>query len=293
MKSGFVSIIGRPNVGKSTLLNAILDKKITITSNKPQTTRNNIQGIYNKDDYQIVFVDTPGIHKPKSKMGKYLNKQAYFSTEDVNVILLLVDVNESLGKGDKFVIETLKNIKTPVILVLNKIDKISKEKLLPIIENYMSLYHFEEIIPISALTKDNVNRLLEIIKKYINDQIRYYDNDQITNVSREFVITEFIREKVFNLTNEEVPYSVACVIEHIEEEKEKIVIYANIIVDRDNLKKIIIGQKGTMIKEIGIKARKDIEAYLDKKVYLNLFVKTIKDWREKDSYLKEFGIKFE
>jgi GTP-binding protein Era len=293
MKSGFISIVGRPNVGKSTLLNTILGKKIAITSDKPQTTRNTIQGIYNENDYQMIFVDTPGIHKPKTTMGKYLNKQAFFALEDVSVVLFLVDVTKPLGKGDMFVIDKLKEVKKPVILILNKIDQISKEKILPKIEEYMALFAFAEVIPISALNNDDVKHLIEALKKYMVDPIRYYDDNQITNVSREFIITEFVREKIFTLTNEEVPHSVACVIESIEDKKDSMHIYVNIIVDRDNLKKIIIGRGGAMIKEIGILARKDIEAFLGKKIYLDLFVKTIKDWRDKDNYLSEFGLKTE
>ena len=293
MKSGFVSIVGRPNVGKSTLLNCILGKKIAITSDKPQTTRNTIQGIYHEEDLQIVFVDTPGIHKPKTAMGKYLNKQAFFSLEDVSVILFLVDVTESLGPGDLFVIEKLKSCDTPVILILNKIDKISKEKILPKIEQYTALYDFDEVVPVSALNNNNVKHLVEVLKGYMNDSVKYYEDDQITNVSREFIITEFVREKIFVLTDEEVPHSVACVIESIEEKKDSMVIYVNIIVDRDNLKKIIIGRSGSMIKEIGTRARIDIEAFLGRKVYLNLFVKTIKDWRDKESLLGEMGLKSE
>lgn len=293
MKSGFVSIVGRPNVGKSTLLNSILGTKIAITSDKPQTTRNNIQGIYNEDEYQIVFVDTPGIHKPKTNMGKYLNKQAFFSLEDVDVVLFLVDASESIGKGDMFIIDKLNGIEKPVILIINKVDKITKEKILPKIEKYMELFKFTEIVPISALNHDNVDELIKVIKKYLKDPVKYYDDDQITNVSNEFIITEFVREKVFTLTNDEVPHSTVCAIESMEEKKNSLHIYVNIIVDRDNLKKIIIGKNGKMIKEIGIRARKDIENFLGKKVYLNLFVKTIKDWRDKDSYLAEFGLKTE
>jgi GTP-binding protein Era len=293
MKSGFVSIIGRPNVGKSTLLNTIIGSKIAITSNKSQTTRNTIQGIYNEDDYQIIFVDTPGIHKPKTTMGKYLNKQAFFSLEDVSVILFLVDVTESLGKGDMFVIDKIKESNKPVILVLNKIDKIAKAKILPKIGEYMKVYNFDEVVPISAINNDNVKSLIDTIKKYMTDDIKYYDDGEITNVSREFIITEFVREKIFILTNEEVPHSVACIIESIKEKKDSYDIYVNIIVDRDNLKKIIIGHNGSMIKEIGTLARIDIEEYLGKKVYLNLFVKTIKDWRDKEAYLNELGLKSE
>jgi GTP-binding protein Era len=293
MKSGFISIVGRPNVGKSTLLNSILGTKIAITSSKPQTTRNTIQGIYNEADYQMIFVDTPGIHKPKTAMGKYLNKQAFFSLEDVNVVLFLVDVTEALGKGDMFVIEKLSTIDKPVILILNKIDKISKDKLLPKIEQYAALYKFDEIVPISALNNDNVKHLVDVLKKYMTDPIKYYEDDQITNVSKNFIISEFVREKVFILTNEEVPHSVACVVEKVEEKKDSMNIYVNIIVDRDNLKKIIVGRGGSMIKEIGTRARKDIEGFFGKKVYLNLFVKTIKDWRDKEAYLAELGLKTE
>lgn len=293
MKSGFVSIVGRPNVGKSTLLNTILGKKIAITSDKPQTTRNTIQGIYNEADYQIVFVDTPGIHKPKTIMGKHLNKQAFFALEDVDAVLMLVDISQNLGTGDKFVIEKLKDIGKPVILILNKIDKISKSKILSKIEEYMELHTFSEIIPISAMNEDDVKHLIDVLKQYMKDTVKYYEDNQITNVSKEFIITEFVREKVFRLTNDEVPHSTACVIEHIEESKSTIKIFVNIIVDRDNLKKIIIGHNGNMIKEIGTQARIDIENFLGKKVYLNLFVKTIKDWRDKESYLAELGLKSE
>jgi GTP-binding protein Era len=293
MKSGFVSIIGRPNVGKSTLLNSIIGSKIAITSDKSQTTRNTIQGIYNEGEYQIIFVDTPGIHKPKTAMGKYLNKQAFFSIEDVSVILFLVDVTEPLGKGDMFVIDKIKEADKPVILVLNKVDKIAKAKILPKIDEYMKVYKFDEVVPISAINNDNVKSLIDVIKKYMNDDIKYYDDEAITNVSREFIITEFVREKIFKLTNDEVPHSVACVIETIKEKKDMLDIYVNIIVDRENLKKIIIGHNGNMIKEIGIRAREDIEKFLGKKIYLNLFVKTIKDWRDKEAYLSELGIKSE
>lgn len=295
MRSGFISIVGRPNVGKSTLLNTILGKKIAITSDKPQTTRNNIQGIYHLDDYQMVFVDTPGIHKPKTAMGKHLNKQAFLALEDVSVILFLVDVTEDLGTGDMFVIDKLKELEqqTPVILILNKVDKIAKEYVLPKIEQYQSLYQFAEIIPLSAIDPKNVKYLINVLKNYMKDPIKYYEDNQITNVSRDFIITEFVREKIFVLTNEEVPHSVACVIEKIEEKKDILHAYVNIIVDRDNLKKIIIGRGGSMIKEIGIQAREDIEAFLGKKVYLNLFVKTIKDWRDKENKLLEFGLNSE
>lgn len=291
MKSGFVSLIGRPNVGKSTLLNSIIGKKIAITSDKPQTTRNIIEGIYNASDTQIVFVDTPGIHKPKYKLGKYLNKQAYYSIDDVDVVVFLVDASEELGKGDLYIIEKLKEIDKPVILILNKIDKIKKEQILLKIDEYKDLYNFKEIIPLSALKKDNIKTLLEVLNKYLPDNIKYFDDDVYTNKRLEFLISEIVREKVFNLTNEEVPHSVTCVVEQIKREKNNYSINVAIIVDRDSLKKIIIGKQGSMIKEIGIEARKDLEELLGKKVYLELFVKTIKNWRDKEKYLQEFGFK--
>ncbi len=291
MKSGFVSLIGRPNVGKSTLLNSIIGKKVAITSDKPQTTRNIIEGIYNASDTQIVFVDTPGIHKPKYKLGKYLNKQAYYSIDDVDIVVFLVDASEELGKGDLYIIEKLKEIDKPVILILNKIDKIKKEQILLKIDEYKDLYNFKEIIPLSALKKDNIKTLLEVLNKYLPDNIKYFDDDVYTNKRLEFLISEIVREKVFNLTNEEVPHSVTCVVEQIKREKNNYSINVAIIVDRDSLKKIIIGKQGSMIKEIGIEARKDLEELLGKKVYLELFVKTIKNWRDKEKYLQEFGFK--
>ncbi len=292
MKSGFVSFIGRPNVGKSTLLNSILNKKIVITSNKPQTTRNLIQGIYNEDDTQIIFVDTPGIHKAHNKLGRALNKQAYFTINDVDIIIMVVDITEKVGSGDKFVIDILKNIENkPVFLVINKIDKLPREEILSKIEEYMSLYNFTEVIPVSARKKDNIDRLIEVIKKYLPDNIKYFDSDTVTNSSPEFIISELIREKVLELTDEEVPHSVTCIVDELYEEEKIINIGASIIVDRENLKKIIIGKNGNMIKEIGIRARKDIEEYFGKQVYLDLFVKVIPKWRDKEKFLNMIGYK--
>lgn len=291
MKSGFVSLVGRPNVGKSTLLNSIIGKKVAITSNKPQTTRNIIQGIYNEEDTQIVFVDTPGIHKPKYKLGNYLNKQAYYSINDVDIIVFLVDASESLGKGDLYILEKLKEADKKVILVLNKIDKIKKEDILVKISEYKDLYNFDEIVPLSALKKDNVQTLVNVLKKYLPDNIKYFSDEEYTNMQLEFTISEIVREKIFNLTEEEVPHSVTCVVEQINKEKNNYSINVAIIVDRDSLKKIIIGSHGNKIKEIGTCARKDLEELLGKKVYLELFVKTIKNWRDKEKYLQEFGFK--
>ena len=289
MKSGFVGLIGRPNVGKSTLVNSIIGKKVAITSSKPQTTRNIIHGIYTDTDTQIVFVDTPGIHKPNHKLGKYLNKQAYYSIDDVDVILMLVDVSTGLGKGDKFILERLKDIKKPVILIMNKVDKMNRLDVLPLIEEYKDLYPFSEIVPLSALKNENTKELVNVLKKYLKDEFQYYEEGQITNKPMEFVISEIIREKVFELTDEEVPHSITSIIDSIEVGKDSYTINASIIVDRDSLKKIIIGKGGQKIKEVGIRARKEIEEYLGKKVYLDLFVKTIKKWRDKDKYLTEFG----
>lgn len=289
MKSGFVTLIGRPNVGKSTLINSIVGKKVAITSNKPQTTRNIIQGIYNDEDSQIIFVDTPGIHKPSHKLGKTLNRQAYYSINDVDIVMLLVDGSEELGKGDKYIIETLKETNKPVILVINKIDKLSKEEILLKIDEYKDLYEFKEIIPLSALKKTNIETVTRVLKKYLPDSIKYYEDNTYTNKDLPFIIAETVREKVFNLTEEEVPHSITCITENIEKRKENYVINVAIIVDRDALKKIIIGKNGSKIKEIGIRARKELEETLESKVYLELFVKVIRKWRDKEKYLQEFG----
>jgi GTP-binding protein Era len=289
MKSGFVSLVGRPNVGKSTLLNSIVGHKVAITSNKPQTTRNIIEGIYNDSEAQIIFVDTPGIHKPTHKLGKVLNRQAYYSIDDVDIILFLVDGSESLGPGDKYVLERLKTVNKPVILVINKVDKISKEKILLKIDEYKDLYDFKEIIPLSALKKDNIETVVKVLKKYLKDNIKYYDEDTYTNSSEQFMTAEIIREKVFRTTEEEVPHSVTCVVEKMEFSKNSVNVIASIIVDRDSLKRIIIGKQGSKIKEIGTSAREDIEALLGKKVYLDLYVRCIKKWRDREKYLQEFG----
>lgn len=289
MRSGFVSFVGRPNVGKSTLINEIVGSKIAIVSDKPQTTRNIIQGIYNDDDTQIVFVDTPGIHKPTHKLGQILNRGAYYSIDDVDVICLLVDAKAGLGKGDKYVIERLKNVDKPVILVINKIDGLSKDEIFLKINEYKDLYNFKEIVPISALKNKNVDELIKVIKQYLKDNIKYFDDSMITNRSMQFMIAETVREKILWLTKEEVPHSVTCVVEKIVKDKDKNIINVAIIVDRDALKKIIIGKGGSMIKKIGTMARKDIEKILGTKVYLELYVKTIEKWRDREKYLTEFN----
>lgn len=289
MKSGFVSLVGRPNVGKSTLLNQIIGSKVAITSDVAGTTRNMIQGIYHEDDIEIVFVDTPGIHKPKDKLGKVLNEQAYYSFNDVDVILYLVDVTKKFGSGEEFVLEKLREVEIPVVLVLNKIDKIRYEEILPIIDFYKNLYEFSDIVPISAYKGKNVLELIAVISKYLVDDVQYYSDKDITNASLEFLISELIREKVLYDTKEEVPHAVTCVTDRISEEKNHLSIYASIIVDRENLKKILIGKNGKMIKKIGIEARKDIENLVSKKVYLDLRVKVIPNWRQKDQFLNSLG----
>lgn len=289
MRSGFVSLIGRPNVGKSTLLNTILQDKISIISSKPQTTRNLIQGIYNEEETQIVFVDTPGIHKPTHKLGTRLNYQSYFSMNDVDIVLFLIDGSESFGGGDAYVIDLLKNLDKTIILVINKIDKLTDDEILLKIEEYRGLFDFTEIVPVSARNNDNVNRLIEIIKNYLPDTVKYFPNDDKTSATDEFRICETVREKILELTNDEVPYSVTCLLTNLSKEKDIIKIAVDIIVDRDALKKIIIGKKGAMLKEIGTNARLDLEKMLNKKVYLELYVKTLKKWRDKDKLLNELG----
>lgn len=289
MKSGFVSIVGRPNVGKSTLLNRILNKKISIISDKVGTTRNIIYGVYNEEDIQIVFIDTPGISKSINKLGDNLNKKAYSSFEN-DLVLFLVDISSGFGKNDLKILNRLKSEEKDVILVLNKVDKINKEELIKKIVELKDLYNFLDIVPISSLNGNNVDELIKVIKKYLPDNIKYFDDDTLTNVTEKFMIGEIIREKVLNLTHEEVPHSVTVMVENIEFKKDKVLINALIIVDRDNLKGIIIGKNGSMLKEIGRLSRIDIEEYLSKKVYLEIYVKTIKDWRNKENIFNDLGI---
>ena len=291
MKAGFVSIVGRPNVGKSTLLNTLIGRKIAITSDKAQTTRNNIMGIYHDNDSQIIFMDTPGIHKPKNNLGKALNSKAYYTINDVDIVVLIVDITESFGPGDKFVIDKLKNIDKPVILVLNKIDKVNKEVILKKINQYKDLYDFSEIVPLSVIRKEEVDILVKVLKKYLTDDIKYYDDDYITDKSNEFFISEYVREKILRYTNDEVPHSITCVTENIKVGRDATEVDVLIIVEKENIKKIIVGHQGEMIKRIGIESRKDIEKLLGRKVYLNLFVKTVPKWRDKEKYLVEFGYK--
>ena len=289
MKSGFVSLIGRPNTGKSTLLNQIIKEKVAIISPKPQTTRNRVEGIYNEDDTQIIFVDTPGIHKPIDKLGVALNNQAYYSINDVDILLLVVDASVPYGKGDQFIIDKLSSVKKPVFLILNKIDKLSDEEILKKIDEYKNLYEFAEIIPVSALKNDNIDRLIKVLKEYLPDNVKYFMDGETTTAEMEFRLSEIVREKIFIHTNDEVPHSISCKLVGYEEKNNIAKIYIDIIVDRDSLRKIIIGSNGNMIKTIGHEARLDMEELLGMKVYLELYCKTIKKWREKEKFIKDLG----
>ncbi len=286
MKVGFVSIVGRPNVGKSTLLNKLLKTKLAITSDKVGTTRNNILGVYNDSSSQIVFVDTPGIAKANDKLGDVLNSLAYSSFSN-DLVLFLVDIASGFGPNDKKILEKLKQDNQKVILVLNKIDLIKKEELFKKILDLKDLYNFADIVPVSSIKNDNVDELLKVIKDNLPEGEKIFDDDFFTNINEKYYVSEIIREKVLNLTRQEVPHSVSCYVLNMEFNKDKVVITATIVVDRDNLKGIIIGKNGRMLKEIGTQSRKDLENYYNKKVYLDLFVKVIKDWRSKESVIKE------
>ena len=286
MKTGFVSIVGRPNVGKSTLLNKLLKTKLAITSDKVGTTRNNILGVYNDDNSQIIFVDTPGIAKANDKLGEVLNSLAYSSFSN-DLVLFLVDIASGFGPNDKKILEKLKQEEQKVILVLTKIDLIKKDKLMERILEIKDLYNFSDIVPISSVKNDNVDELLKVIKENLDEGQKYFNDDFFTNMPEKYLVSEMIREKVLNLTKQEVPHSVSCYVLKMDFSREKVVISATIVVDRDNLKGIIIGKNGKMLKEIGSLARTDLERYFDKKVYLDLFVKVIENWRSKESTIKE------
>ncbi|GGN66176.1 MULTISPECIES: GTPase Era [Oceanobacillus] len=291
-KSGFIAIIGRPNVGKSTFLNHVIGQKIAIMSDKPQTTRNKIQGVLTTDDYQMVFIDTPGIHKPKHRLGDFMMKIADNTLNEVDAVLFMINADEGYGRGDQFIIDRLENVKSPVFLIINKIDLVSPESLLGIIDEYRQKGDFQEIIPISALQGNNVNRLLTELQNYLPEGPLYYPQDQITDHPERFIITEFIREKALHLTREEVPHSIAVALENMERRKDETVfIQATIVTERSSQKGIIIGKQGSMLKKIGQEARKDIERLLGSKVYLELWVKVKKDWRNKQSQLHELGFR--
>ena len=294
MRSGFVGLVGRPNVGKSTLLNSIVGKKVAITSNKPQTTRNNIQGIYNDDDTQIIFVDTPGIHKPVHALGKLLNESSYNAARNVDAIFLMVSAVDKIGKGDKMIIDHLKHYNEPVYLLINKVDLLEnpQEELPEIIVSYSQEMEFEEIFPISAKDGTNVEKLVEKIIEKLPYGPKYYPEDQITNHPERFIVAELIREKAFQLTNEEVPHSVAVIVDsmkNVPEEEDLVEIYATIYVERDSQKGIILGKNGSLIKQIKQRAKKDIKNLLGSRCDLNIWVKVKKDWTERPDSMKALG----
>lgn len=288
-RSGFISIIGRPNAGKSTLLNAIINEKIAITSNKPQTTRNNISGILTRDDAQFIFIDTPGIHKPKHELGKTLNKNAYTAIAEADVNFWMVDATQSFGPGDEFILEKVKTSHIPCFLILNKIDLLGKEKLIKVLQEWKERYAFAEIFPISALKKDNIDQLLEVAKGYLQEGPQYFPEDMISDHGEQFQIAEIIREKVLYKTEEEVPHSVAVVIEKKEETDTKMFIQALIIVERTSQKSILIGKQAEMIRKIRLAAQKELKEKFQKRVELELYVRVEKNWRNRSSKLQQLG----
>ncbi|WP_106497114.1 GTPase Era [Lentibacillus sp. Marseille-P4043] len=291
-KSGFIAIIGRPNVGKSTFMNRVIGQKIAIMSDKAQTTRNKIQGVLTEDDAQLVFIDTPGIHKPKHRLGDFMVQIAENTLNEVDAVLFMINAKEGYGRGDQYILDRLQQVKKPVFLIINKIDLIHPDDLFPLIELYKEKYNFEEIIPISALQGNNVNHLLDVLKGHLPEGPQYYPEDQVTDHPERFIISELIREKVLQLTREEVPHSIAVVIENIEErDSNTVFIQATVITERKTQKGILIGKQGNMLKEIGKKARADIEALLGTKIYLELWVKVQKDWRNRQSQLRELGFR--
>lgn len=290
-KSGFVTLIGRPNVGKSTLMNQIIGQKIAITSDKPQTTRNRIQTVFTNDDGQIIFVDTPGIHKAKNKLGEYMVTVAERTLNEVDLILWLVEPTTFIGAGERHIIEQLNKVKTPIILVINKIDTVKKEEILTFIAAYKDVCEFAEIVPVSALNGENKDTLIKCIMQYLPEGPQFYDEDTLTDQPERQIVAELIREKALRLLDEEIPHGIAVSIESMKERKKGNIvdIDATIVCERDSHKGIIIGKQGSMLKRIGTLARQEIENLLDMKVNLQLWVKVKKDWRDSDFLLKNYG----
>ncbi|MBQ2980776.1 MAG: GTPase Era [Lachnospiraceae bacterium] len=290
-KSGFVTLIGRPNVGKSTLMNKLIGQKIAITSNKPQTTRNRIQTVYTCEEGQIVFVDTPGIHKAKNKLGEYMVNVAEQTLKEVDVVLWLVEPTDFIGAGERHIAEQLMNVKTPVILVINKVDTVKKEEILRFIDNYRKIYDFAEIVPVSALKGTNTDDLISTIFKYLSEGPMFYDEDTVTDQPMRQIVAELIREKALKCLNDEIPHGIAVYIDQMKERKsgDIIDIDATIVCERDSHKGIIIGKQGVMLKKIGSAARYEIERMMEIKINLKLWVKVRKEWRDSDMQLKNFG----
>jgi GTP-binding protein Era len=288
-KSGFVTLIGRPNVGKSTLMNYLIGQKIAITSNKPQTTRNRIQTVLTREEGQIVFVDTPGIHKAKNKLGEYMVNVAERTLNEVDVVLWLVEPSTFIGAGEQHIAEQLKKVKTPVILVINKVDMVKKEEVLSFIDAYRKIYDFAEIVPVSARSGENTEELVKVILKYLPYGPQFYDEDTITDQPERQIVAELIREKSLHCLNEEIPHGIAVAIDKMSYRRNIVDIDATIICERDSHKGIIIGKQGAMLKKIGSTARFEIEKMLESKVNLKLWVKVKKDWRDSDFLIKNFG----
>ena len=289
-KSGFVSIIGRPNVGKSTFVNRVIGHKIAIMSDKAQTTRNKIQGVMTRDDAQIIFIDTPGIHKPKHKLGDYMMRVAKNTLSEIDAIMFMVNVNGDIGRGDEYIMEMLKNVKTPIFLVLNKIDLVHPDTMMPKIEQYQSYMDFTDIIPISALEGLNVDHFIDVLKSFLPEGPKYYPDNQISDHPEQFVVSEIIREKILHLTSEEIPHAIGVNVDRmIKEDEDRVRIEATIYVERDSQKGIVIGKGGKKLKEVGKRARRDIEMLLGSKVYLELWVKVQRDWRNKVNFIRQIG----
>ena len=289
-KSVFVSIIGRPNVGKSTFVNRVIGHKIAIMSDKAQTTRNKIQGVMTRDDAQIIFIDTPGIHKPKHKLGDYMMRVAKNTLSEIDAIMFMVNVNEDIGRGDEYIMEMLKNVKTPIFLVLNKIDLVHPDTLMPKIEQYQSYMDFTDIIPISALEGMNVDHFIDVLKSFLSEGPKYYPDNQISDHPEQFVVSEIIREKILHLTSEEIPHAIGVNVDRmIKEDEDRVRIEATVYVERDSQKGIVIGKGGKKLKEVGKRARRDIEMLLGSKVYLELWVKVQRDWRNKVNFIRQIG----
>lgn len=288
-RSGFISIIGRPNSGKSTLLNAFLGSKLSIVSDKPQTTRNTVRGVKHLKDAQIIFIDTPGIHRGKGLLNEFMVKEALASIRDVDAVVYLVEADRPVSEDDRYIVEGLKGLKCPVVLGLNKVDRVEKQKILPLIAEFSKMHPFREIVPLSALKGEGVELLLGIITELLPEGPRYFPEDSVTDLPERFIVAEMVREKVFLFTEKEVPYSVAVTVERFEEKKDLVSISATINVERDSQKGIVIGRGGAMLKRIGSAARADIERLLGSRVYLELFVRVQKEWTKKSGALKDFG----